>query len=358
MNVYVYPADQTGCGYYRLIWPAQALKQAGVNITIVTKADEVNQFQARMHGDRISDVIIPEDADVMVFQRPMHKVLAQAISVIREKKNVAVVVDVDDDLTAIDPQHPAFALMYPRQGVDHSWQNVRVACDSATMVTVSTPALLDVYARKARGQVLFNYVPRYFTEHPHEDSPFVGWGGAVFSHPDDLQTMGPAISRIIREFGTFRLVGPGDGLAQALGGTVAEKVDVVGKVEFLDWYRGIGDNLGIGVAPTADTRFNAAKSWLKPLEYAAVGVVPVSSPRAEYTRLQREYGIGYTARSPKEWFRQVKDLVTHEGLRRELSGSWRAIVAEHLTIEDNAGFWFDAWSEALRIQREQPVRAA
>lgn len=356
MKVFVYPADKTGCGSYRLIWPATSLKEAGVDVTIVSKADELNQFQARMHGDRITEVITPDGADVMVFQRPTHKTLAQAIPHIR-RKGIAVVIDMDDDLTAIDPRNPAFTLMHPRQKGDHSWQNVTAACEAATLVTVSTLALLDVYARRSEGTVLFNYVPRYFTEHPHEDSSFVGWGGAVFSHPDDLQAMGPALSRISRDFG-FQLVGPGDGLAKAIGETVAERVNVIGKVEFLDWYRGIGDNLGIGLAPTSNTKFNRAKSWLKPLEYAAVGVVPVSSERVEYARLKQDYGIGYIAGSPKDWYRIVKELVTNEGLRQELSASWRATVLEHLTIERNAFQWLNAWTKAVQIQRQQPVRAA
>src|SRR5690606_28606720 len=35
MKIYVYPADEYGCGYYRLIWPAQALQAQGHDIQIV-----------------------------------------------------------------------------------------------------------------------------------------------------------------------------------------------------------------------------------------------------------------------------------------------------------------------------------
>ena len=47
--------------------------------------------------------------------------------------------------------------------------------------------------------------------------------------------------------------------------------------------------LGIGVAPLADTKFNAAKSWLKMAEMAALGVPCVVSPRAEYMRLHEQW---------------------------------------------------------------------
>lgn len=352
MKVYVYPADQTGCGYYRLIWPAQSLAAAGVDVTVVTDKKSPYMFQAKMVGrDKMVDVLLPPGADVVVLQRPTHKFLCQAIPIMR-RKGVAVVIDMDDDLSAIDANNPAFTIMHPRQGGEHSWQNVQAACEAATLVTVSAPSLLDVYARRTAGDVLFNYVPRTFTEYrPAESMPFVGWAGAIVSHPNDLQQLGPTISRVLRDFGAFRLVGPGDRLETVIGSTLAEKIDVTGKIDFLEWHRGLADHIGIGVAPTANTRFNRAKSWLKPLEYAAVGVVPVSSMRDEYVRLEREYGIGLIAKSPKDWYRHVKQLVTNDGLRRELSASWRTVVIEHLTIERNAYRWLDAWTRAVQIQR-------
>jgi glycosyltransferase involved in cell wall biosynthesis len=348
VKIYVYPADETGCGYYRLIWPAMSLKASGVDVEIVTKKSGLQQLQGRILNGKMTSVELPPGADVIVLQRPTHSFLQQAIPLIREK-NVAVVVDMDDDLTCIDPRNPAWQLLHPGRGEDHSWSNTLPACDVATLVTVSTPALLDVYGRRAPGRLLRNYVPRYFTEVPHDDSIVVGWGGSVHSHPDDLQTMGPAISRLSRE-SSFMIVGPPDGVKQALGESVAERIETTGAISFLDWHVEIGKRLGIGVAPTADTRFNRAKSWLKALEYASVGVVPVSSDRPEYVSL-KEHGVGWTARSPKDWYRSVKRLVNNDVLRRELSVEWRSIVAEHLTIEANAHRWYDAWTEALRIQR-------
>src|SRR5689334_24701002 len=49
--------------------------------------------------------------------------------------------------------------------------------------------------------------------------------------------------------------------------------------------------LGIGLAPLADSTFNRAKSWLKPLEMAAVGVPCVMSalPDRKSTRLNSSH---------------------------------------------------------------------
>ena len=352
MKVYVYPADETGCGYYRLIWPAQSLQAAGVDVVVVTKKDAKLLFQAQMQNDVIQDVTVPPDADVIVLQRPTHKYLHQAVSVLR-RKGVAVVVDMDDDLTCIDPRNPAWSVLHPMHEREHSWKYPLLACENATLVTVSTPALLDVYARKSRGVVLPNFVPHYFTELAHEDSAVVGWGGSVHSHPDDLQTMGPALQRLTRTTGSFTVVGPEKGLADVIGSAVAAKTTTTGAVEFLLWAEALAKTLGIGLAPIADTKFNRAKSWLKPLEYAAVGVPPVSSSRPEYGALAHTYGVGWVVNSPKDWYRTVMRLVTNEQLRQDVGSSWREIVADRLTVEKNAHQWVDAWQLALQIQRNR-----
>lgn len=349
MKVYVYPADETGCGYYRLIWPAMALRAMGHDVSIVTKKQMADQFQARMVGNEMMDVTIPADADVMVLQRPTHNLLQQAVPLIRSKR-VAVVVDMDDDLSSIDPRNPAFTIMHPGRGGEHTWQAAQRVCELATLVTVSTQPLLDVYARKCRGVVLKNYVPHYFTQVPHFDSHIVGWGGSIHSHPDDLQTMGPAIAQISRE-APFLIVGPDKGVAETLGESIAARVETTGPIEFIDWNRALADSIGIGLAPTADTKFNRAKSWLKPLEYAACGIPPISSARPEYVELKERHGVGWIASSPKDWRRMTMKLVRDEDLRNEIGALGRQIVAASLTIERNAHRWMEAWELALRLER-------
>lgn len=346
MKTYLYPADLTGCGYYRGIWPALALKAQGYDIEIVSPTDKSRQFQAMMNGsDKMIDVVVPEDADVIWMQRPTHKYLVPAVELMM-KKGVTVVIDMDDDLTCIDPKNPAWAMLHPRMGrPEHSWENTTKICQMASYVTVSTPALLKTYASHGRGAVVPNYVPRFFTDLPHNDSTIVGWAGSVHSHPNDLQVMGTAIQRILQDDITFTVIGSAKGLSDVLGESVARRVIPSGVVEFDQWSSAI-TQLGVGFAPTADTKFNAAKSWLKPLEYAATGVVAISSPREEYSRLYREHGIGLLAGSSNAWYRLAKRYATRADERLEKSERDRAYVRENLTIEGNAWRWMEAWETA------------
>lgn len=349
MKVYVFPADQTGCGYYRMIWPAEAIIARGHDVVIVPPHKRDHMMQGRIRDGRMVSVDIPEDADVIVLQRVTHRYLAQAVKLIRQR-GVAVVVDMDDDLTCIHPANPAFGLLHPVNGnVDHSWQNTLAACENATLVTVSTPALADRYGRKAPAQVLYNMVPERMLAVPHDDSETVGWAGAVFSHPADLQELGPSIAGLLRDAGAFKIVGPIDGVHRALGLAPDAPVDATGVIkDIYAWPLGV-NSLGIGLAPLADTRFNKAKSWLKMAEYAAVGVPCIASPRDEYRRLHRK-GVGLLAKNPTEWTKQMKRLLASEDFREELSSKGRSVMST-LTIEDNYPLWLEAWEEALIRER-------
>lgn len=357
MKTYIFPADLNGCGYYRLIWPAEVLQRAGHDIHVVIPRQRDAMLQGKMQGETMTDVKIPRDADVIVLQRVTHRFLVQAIGLMR-KRGVAVVVDFDDDLTCIHPANPAFGMLHPRNGQrDHSWENTLRAADAATLVTVSTPALVQRYARRGHGRVLYNMVPKRMLDVPHNDSDVVGWAGSIHSHPTDLQVMGPAVAQHLQNGGRFRVAGPDQGIADALGVPRTRPLDSTGIIHDIEAWPLAVASLGVGLAPLADSKFNAAKSWLKMAEYAAAGVPCIGSPRTEYARLHK-MGVGLLAKNPNEWKQKIQLLTTDDVRRQELSESGRDVM-RGLTIEENAWLWYEAWCDALRLQRSTPlVRAA
>lgn len=341
MRVVVYPADRYGCGHFRMIWPGQALRAQGHDVEVVDTTDR--RVRIHMEGDRVADVEI--DADVVVFQRLTHQWMAKAVPVLRSK-GVAVVVDIDDDLRSVHPSNPAFAGIHPRNSQSrHSWRNLDSACREATLVTVSTPALLPVYASHGRGALLYNYLPALYDNLVHEDSDVIGWPASFHSHPNDPDALGGAVARIVGDGGQFRMIGDSTGAGAALG-LGADPPG--GGVPIGQWPHAVA-GLGIGIAPLADTRFNASKSWLKPLEMCAAGVPWVASPRAEYTRLHVR-GAGLLAERPRAWYRELRRLRESPALRREMSEAGKS-VAQGLRLEDHAWRWMEAWERALNIQK-------
>jgi hypothetical protein len=344
--IYIFPADKQGCGLYRLIWPAHILSDMGIDVTIIDPASRDSGLQGIMDGDRMTDVKIPADAELMIFQRVSHYRIVEAIKIIRAK-GIPVIIDMDDDLGKIHPANPAFNLLRPKgQYPDHSWENAQEACDNATMVVTATPALLKIYARHGRGRVFDNYVPYRMLDIEHVDNDVVGWAGSVHSHPDDLGAMGPAVSRLMREGFTFANIGSGEGIQKAWGLPEDAPIHVSGVVPIAQWGEAV-TKLGIGVAPLANTKFNEAKSWLKMAEYAAVGVPCVGSDMPEYRRLHK-LGVGMLARTPADWYRIVKDLGRSAAMRHDLAQQGREVMLG-MTMEANAWRLAEIWDEAKRL---------
>lgn len=347
-RVYVYPADFGGCGYYRLLWPAAAIDDPDVEVVYPAGPASVNVLSTYHDQDgRVRGVDYPPDADVVVVQRPMKRVVPTAIRELRAR-GIAVVVDVDDALDMIDGRHPVFAGMHPRRGGDATWSVVREACAAATIVTVSTPALKAMYAPD-NGVVLPNYVPRVWLDQPRVDSPVVSWCGSLGSHPGDLAVVGSAVAQLVRSGVTYRTVGSGEGVAAAFG--LDDRDDMpVGSVPLAGWPSAVA-SAGIAIAPLAATRFNTAKSWLKPLEAMAAGVPVVMSPRAEYSRLHADTGVGFLADRPRQWAGLLRRLVDDAGLRAEQSTAGREAVAGRYVLEDHAWRWAEVWAGAAVRER-------
>lgn len=351
MKVVVYPADRWGCGSFRMICPGEALASAGHDVEVVGAGERVRLVMER---DTVRDVLV--DADVVVLQRVVHQWMAEAVSVMRAK-GIAVVVDVDDDLTSIHPSNPAWASMHPRNEMRRdrhgrpartSWRNLTAACRAASLVTVSTPALLPVYAAHGRGQVLHNYLPEHYYGLPRQDSDVIGWPASLHSHPNDPEPVGGAIARLVDEGAEFVMRGDSKGAGRAFG--LADD-PVSRKVPIAEWPLAVAE-LGIGIAPLADTKFNMSKSWLKAAELSACGVPWVASPRAEYARLHK-MGAGILAERPRSWYRELKRLRESAALRQEMSQAGRQ-VAEQLRLRDNCWRWMQAWERAYEIQHATP----
>lgn len=376
IKVYVYPSDRWGCGSYRLIWPGGAIDPTDMDVVVHEPGEARNiggKYDPRTM--ELYDEVYPPDADVIVLQRPTGLFQHQMITRLRAR-GVAVVVDMDDDLAHVEGTNPAFAMMSPkvihpnhaklapverhrteaRVPNYHSWHHATKACRAATLVTVTTPQLRASYGAHGRVRVLPNYVPARYLDVPHVDSDTFGWGGSVHSHPYDLQRVGPAVANLVSKDGyQFCQVGDPRGVARALG--LREDPDTPGDVSLADWPTAL-TRFGVGIAPLADTRFNNAKSRLKPLEMAAVGVPAVVSPAADYLAWSREAPDAcLVAEKPRQWEGTLRALLRDAGRREEMSAAGRAAAAAN-TIEGNAWRWAEAWSAAYLIEHATPRAVA
>ncbi len=352
MRVVVVPGDAWACGYYRLIWPANCLQMQGWDEVIILPPNDKHGFLVKTETDengieRLVELTAPE-CDLIILQRPGHYLQPQLIVALR-KAGIAVIVDMDDDMSKIASNHVAYHIYNPKSATKFSWKTAMEACKVATMVTTSTAQLMKVYAPHGRGMVLDNYVPEAYLDFDEErPEPGFGWAGTVSSHPDDLWVLGNSVNRLMAEGHKFTVVGDGKKITETL--RLRHPYEVTGPVALEDWARTVQRSLHIGMVPLASTAFNASKSRLKGIEYMAGGVPWVASPRQEYRRLNRESGCGLLADTPKQWYEQLKRLLTDEVLYKEQVEMGREYMKDQ-TLQAQAWRWAEAWTKAVEMQQ-------
>lgn len=365
MNVVIFPAEQGGCGHYRLIYPGRAVTTTQTGVT-VTEADQLDEVRHKVMYRRTTDpawvvrerdelVDVNLDADVAVFQRIVDESRLEHIAAL-QARGVAVVVDVDDDLTNLPKGHPyrLHSSPYWASGADRTV--LARACRMADLVTVTTPALAAIYGAHGRVAILPNCVPGWYLDTtadrwaPGEIT--VGWTGSTVTHVRDLEVVGDGVARALADTGArFVALGTGVDVARQLA-LDPDRVETTGGWVDIARYPAEYARFDVAIVPLQPNPFNEAKSWLKGIEAAAVGVPFVASPTGPYRELRGE-GAGVLAATPDEWHAALVRLITDAQHRAKVAAAGRH-VARRWTYEANAGLWVDAWEAAAAHRARQP----
>jgi len=266
-RIWVTATDSAGCWYYRLHLPLTYL--------------DPDRWEVISRGPTCGELIA---GDVVIGQR-----LADDNAAWREmgqRDDVTTVYDLDDNLMAVDPGNTIPYSLYGRPEVVEA---IRRNLAAAHVVTVTTRALADVVREiNPNVVVLENCVaPDRVQMHVPNPVPTIGWAGSPFHAQDWFGSDVAALQSIVREFGdrvAFRTIGADYmGVPNRHSGWTT-----------MDQYWAHLD-FDIGIAPLADTPFNACKSWIKALEYMARGVVPVVPDIGQYSELikDEENGLIY-----------------------------------------------------------------
>jgi glycosyltransferase involved in cell wall biosynthesis len=339
-NVIIYPNDGTGCGMYRLTWPGKAVAASGKSVNVMPRAPQI-----AVDPDGNVRGIHTGNYDTVVFQRPGSYQFSQVIPIL-QSKGVKVIVDMDDSLSTIHPRNVAFKSYDPRVSQKMNWMHAAKACDLADWVTVTTEALAEEYGKHGRVTVIPNHVPASYLkiERPVNEVPIVGWAGWTNTHIDDLRVTNGIINQVLIDTGA-KFAAFGD-----------EKIffDMAIRNRPPNEHWGFSNineyphklvGMDIGLVPLQKSLFNECKSWLKGLEMASLGIVPVVSPIGG-NKVLIELGMALPAAKPKEWYDTVKELILDNDYRAEMSKKVRELAAD-LTIEGNSDKWWSVWSNVV-----------
>jgi hypothetical protein len=349
LRILVWPAgsENDATSQYRLLLPARALAAQCADVVIDRVGPAIHWSESWEGYDQPGSWmdalgVDKPDADVVVMQRPGRRWWQQIIRPL-QAHGVKVVVDVDDRFDRIHPGNVAHGAYNP--GIDnpmHAAQWIDQACKQADLVTCTTPALLNRYGY-GHGVVLPNLVPEWYTTLNRRTMNVIGWTGSTDTHPGDLKVTRGMVGAVSLTSGwPMHVVGTGKGVRDGL--TLVEEPSSTGWVPF-DKYPNYYSAIGVAIVPLAQSPFNDAKSALKMCEAAALGVPVVASPSPDNLRMHK-LGVGLIASSPNQWRRHLTRLTKSAGLRADISGRGREVMARN-TYERLCGRWLTAWTSTV-----------
>jgi glycosyltransferase involved in cell wall biosynthesis len=360
VKIFGWPADHYGCAYYRINQPLDELARHGHEVMAAKlalgTADQAMYDADVVVGQRICEAHPSARwAAFRLYQEPKYRAWLSAswrsnrdlVKVVekleaRGATRPKLVFEIDDDLWQVDPTskqaHAWFALPEIRHRLE---QNARLA----DTVTVSTPTLGEVLSRMNRDvRVIPNCIPAALLEHepPRRTDGVVtiGWAGS-HTHAMDWAQVDEHLVRVLKKVRKAELHVMG-GMDPLWSRVPAHRMRVTGWTTSVEDYHHKLD-FHIGIAPLKPHPFNESKSYVKALEYAALGIPVVASDVGPYREFVRHGETGWLVRKPEEWTRFLLDLVHDEAMREEMGRNARKQATSH-TIE---GLW-PLWEEALR----------
>lgn len=303
------PYNPDGCGYYRMWQPWGELARSSGDLVVIPPPGK--------HLDWVPDEVEAAEFDLIARQRPSG---ADSVRDFRRwKDRAALVYEVDDNIFAPD-----------RSGLpnwlDQDMRDTALAClKMADLVTVSTEPLADVMRRhNPNVTVVPNHIhaDMLSMDRRRRDEVTFAWAGGI-THLQDLMLVRDPLRDV--------LDGSGAGM-HFLGWDCSSVVGVESRftpwqVDVWDYYAAV--DADVGVIPLVDTPFNACRSPIKALEYAALGIPVVASDVEAYRGFVRHGETGFLARTGQEWREYLGLLLADPDLResmgkaaRELAGEW------------------------------------
>lgn len=345
MKVLALAADDGGCGFYRMREPARVAADMGVDITVSSDIAAHAFVDKETNMTTVTEIYT--DADLIIIQRPldnsMSAVLEQA-----KKQGIATIVELDDDFEMVHTGNYAHQFI---EGKEHSGpQWIRKACEIADHISISTPALekygigKSTVLRNCVPESIFDLTPAYEVTN---GLLRVGWTGTTQVHPNDLQVTRGALKDFLKDNHLrFNVVGDGLYVQDFLQLDKDTPFGFTGWKPLEEYYKTVRDTMDIGIVPLEMSPFNQAKSALKGLEMAALGIPFVASPTKEYERFEL-YGVGKTASGPTEWRKHLQKWIDKPQTRESDARKYREIVYNENTIERNASEWVETWERVV-----------
>jgi glycosyltransferase involved in cell wall biosynthesis len=191
---------------------------------------------------------------------------------------------------------------------------------------------------------------RYAYTRPRREHVGIGWAGGT-GHRTAIGPWLDGVAAVMRRRPQTRFTSLGQPFARALEPEFGDRA-VSLPFAPLEAYPAAMTHFDVALAPAADHDFFRAKSDLRWLEAAALGIPCIADPGV-YPEI--EHGVtGFHARTAADMSEVLDALVLDPALRERVGAAARAYVAEHRSAPIAA----HAWEAVLRGDRAEAPAAA
>jgi GT2 family glycosyltransferase/2-polyprenyl-3-methyl-5-hydroxy-6-metoxy-1,4-benzoquinol methylase len=316
------PADNMGCGQYRILAPMRALTAAGK----VQGWGDFNRYDP-IEIDRLG-------LDSLVLQRQITDEQIAAVERHRRFSKAIRIFELDDLLLRL-PERSIHLAQLPKD-IGERLQRVVPMCDR---FIVSTEPLVSAYRGLNRD---IRVVPNMLERSRWQDlrprrrqsaKARVGWIGGI-GHSGDLEMIVDVVRETAGEVDwVFMGMCP-----ETLRPLIREYHDGVA----FDFYpkKMAGLNLDLAIAPLESNPFNEAKSNLRILEYGVLGYPVICSDIFPY---QGDFPVTRVRNRSADWVKAIREHVNDLDECARRGDALREHIDKHWMLEDHLDMWLKAW---------------
>jgi glycosyltransferase involved in cell wall biosynthesis len=313
--------DGSACGYYRIRLPFEELAKHG------------HEMQ------HARDYVFDETWPALVTERfGAPGFIYDWLKLWRKHK---LIWETDDDLWNIDaPNKRAVKAFTPEY-----LKALEVCVRTAHLVTVTNDHLAEQMSRfNPNVAVVPNMIDAALCEVPRarRRNVTIGWAGGD-SHRRDVGYLVRPLHRIVRTT---------DASIHTIGADFRKELRLPEdryqhsgwENRLIDYYKGI--DFDIGLAPIEDTLFTRSKSYIKALEYGALGIPVIASAVGPYLDYVEDGVTGFLVRKESEWIDRMQLLISDPALRESMGAAGREKARRH-TIQAGWKKWEAAFRSVL-----------
>lgn len=321
-RVMAFPADNMGCGHYRVIEPFNAAVHAGL-IDGYLGWDHYNQYDLSIF-----------EADTLLLQRQVTDSQLEFLRTYRQFFKMKLIYELDDLITNL-PVESFHRKDMPKDIAKRLREGLQV-CDR---FIVSTEPLADAY-RKYIGDI--RVVPNRIDigKWGHLEpvrkagsKPRVGWAGGL-SHAGDLAIIVDVVKELADEVDWIFL-----GMCpDTIRPYVKEYHFGVPTPQYPAKLASL--NLDLAIAPIAHNDFNECKSNLKLLEYGILGYPVIASDFGPY---RGDFPVELVKNRARDWVRAIREHVADLDSCATRGDLLRKHVLSGWILQDNVESWRSAW---------------